>query len=89
MLSYILGITKRDNKRITNRRKLYGLQIGARAITNRGSLRGFKSVQKDYKFGQGFQIEAKRFEIGADITNQSKRDYKPGQGLQIGAEYCL
>ena len=47
MLSYILGITKRDNKRITNRRKLYGLQIGARAITNRGSLRGFKSVQKD------------------------------------------
>ena len=47
MLAYILGITKRDNKRITNRRRFYGLQIGARAITNRGSLRGFKSVRKD------------------------------------------
>ena len=46
-----------------------GLQIGARRITNRGSLRNFKSGQKDYKSEQGFRIGAKRFQIGTEITN--------------------
>ena len=36
--------------------------------------------------GQGFEIGAKRFQIGAEITNGGKRDFKSGQGLQIGAE---
>ena len=73
MLAYILEITRRGNKRITNRGSFEGLQIGARAITNRDSLRDFKSGQKDYKSKQGFQIGAKRF--------------KSGKGLQIGAEH--
>ena len=60
------------------------MQIEARGITNRGSLRDFKLRQKDYKSGQGFQIGAKRFQIGADITNWGKRDYKPGNGFQLG-----
>ena len=80
MLAYILGITKRGNKGITNQGRFYGLQIGARGITNRG----FKQGQKDYKLGQGFQIGAKRFQIGADITNPGNRHYKSGQGFQIG-----
>ena len=63
------------------------LQIGARGITNKGSFRDFKSGQKDSHSGQGFQIEAKRFQIGAEITNQGKRDLKSIQGLQIGAEH--
>ena len=55
-------------------------KIGARGITNRGSFRDFKSRQKDYKSGEGFQI-------GAEITNRGKRDFKSGHGLQIGAEH--
>ena len=35
----------------------------------------------------GFQIGAKRFQIGAEITNQGKRDFKSGQGLQINSEH--
>ena len=93
MLAYILyqicfklfWITKRDNKRITNRGRFQGLQIGERGITNRGSLRDFKQGRKANKSGQGFQIGAKRFQIGSEITNQGKRDYKPGQEFQIGA----
>ena len=54
MLAYILGITKRGNKGITNLGRSYGLQIRAREITNKGSLMDFKSRQKDYKSGQGF-----------------------------------
>ena len=50
MLAYVLGITKRANKGITNRGRFYGLQIGVRGITNRGSLRYFKS-------GQGFYFK--------------------------------
>ena len=61
----------------------------ARGIKNRGSLKNFKLGQKQYKSVQGFQIRAKRFQIGAEITNQEKRDYKLGQGLQIGAEHAL
>ena len=80
MLAYILGITKRGNKRITNRRRFYGLQIGARGFTNRGSLRDFKLGQRDFKSGQRLQIGAR------EITNQG-RDFKSGQGLQIGAEH--
>ena len=76
MLGCILGITKRGKK---------GTAVEARGITNRGSLRDFKSAQKDCKFGQGFQIGSKRFQIGAEITNRGKRDYKQGQGFQIGA----
>ena len=78
MLAYISRIKKRGNKGITNWGRFQGQQIGARGITNRGSLKDLKSVQKDYKFGQGFQI-------WAEITNRDKRDYKPGQGLQIDA----
>ena len=52
----LLGITKRCNKEITNRGRFQGLQIGSRGITNRGSLRDFKSGQRDYKLGLGFQI---------------------------------
>ena len=85
MLAYILGITKWGNKRITNRGRFQGLQTRARGITNRGSLRDFKSGQKDYKSGQIFQIRAKKFQIGTEITKWG-RDFKSGQGLQIGAE---
>ena len=56
MLAYILGITKRGNKGITDLCRFYGLQIRARGITSRGSLRDFKSGQKDYKLGQGFKL---------------------------------
>ena len=62
MPAYILGITKRGNK----------------GIANRGSLKDFKSVQKDWKLEQVFQIGAKRFQIGTEITNRGSRDYKPG-----------
>ena len=54
MLAYILGITNRGNKEITNLGRFYGLQIKARGITNRGSLRDFESGRKDYKSEQGF-----------------------------------
>ena len=81
----IFLVTKRGNKGITNRARFQQLQIRARRSTNMGNFRNFKSGQKDYKSGQGFKIPAKRFQIGADITNWG-RDYKSGQGLQIGAE---
>ena len=74
MLVYILGITKRGNKEITNRGKVQGLQIGERVITNRGSFRDFKSRRKITNPGK-------------EISNRGNRDYKPGQGLQIGAEH--
>ena len=51
MLAYILGITKRGNKGITKRYRFWGLQIGARGITNKGNLKDFKLGQKDYKSG--------------------------------------
>ena len=54
MLAYVLGITKRGNKGITNLVRFYGLQIRVRRITDRGSLRDFQSGQKDYKLGQWF-----------------------------------
>ena len=60
-------------------RAIRGLQIGK-------GFRDYKSGQKKHKLGQGFQIEAKRFEIGAEITNRGNKDFKSGQGLQIGAE---
>ena len=70
-----------------------GLQIGARGITNRDSLRDLRSGQKGYKSRQDCEIGAKGFQIKAEITNRGKRDYKPGQGFQIGAEqlplYCF
>ena len=72
MLAYILGITKRGNKVITNREKFLELQIGARGLTNTGSLRDFKLGQKDYKSGQRFQIGANRFQIGAEIINRGR-----------------
>ena len=72
MLAYLLGITKRGNKGITNRGRCQGLQIRARKITNRGSLRNFKLREKNYKSGQRFQIGAKRFQVGAEITNWSR-----------------
>ena len=53
MLAYILEITKRGNKAITNLGRFYGLQTRAGGITSRASLRDFKSGQKDYKLWQG------------------------------------
>ena len=35
---------------------------------------------------RGFQFGAKRFQIGAEITNRCERDFKSGQRLQIGAK---
>ena len=89
MLGYILGITKWGNNGITNRDKLYWLQIGTRGITDRDSLRDFKLGQKDYKSGQRDSKSGQRSQIGArEITNQG-RDFKSGQRLQIGAEHCM
>ena len=73
MSACFLGITKLGNKGITNWGRFYGLQIEARGITNRGSLRDFKLGQKDYKSGQGFQIGTKRFQIGAEFTNRGRK----------------
>ena len=58
-----------------------GFQIGAGFIDH-------KSGQEGLQIGAPYGISnrAKRFQVGAGITNRSKRDYKPGQGLQIGAE---
>ena len=51
-----------------------GLKIGASlGISNRG--------KKKYKSGKGFQIGAKRFQIGSEITNRGKKDFKSGHGL--------
>ena len=79
MVAYILGIAKRSNKGITSRGRFQGLQIGARGITNRGSLRDFKSGQINFKLRQRLQIGAR------EITNRD-RNLKSGQGLQIRAE---
>ena len=74
-------VKKRGNKGITNWSRFQGLQIEARGITNRGILGDLKSVRKDYKQGQGFQIWANRFQTGVETINRSKRDYKPGAGI--------
>ena len=57
MLAYILGITKRY--------RFWGLQIGARGITNKGNLKDFKLGQKDYKSGQRDIKSEQRLQIGA------------------------
>ena len=62
MLAYIVGITKRGNKEITNWGRFYGLQIGAREAANRGSLWYVKAIAnwgKSFKLGQGLQVGAK------------------------------
>ena len=82
----IFWVTKRGSKWITNYGRFKELQTGTRGITNRGSFSDFKSGQKDYKSGQGFQIGPKRFQIMAEITNRGKRDIKSWQELQIGTE---
>ena len=46
MWAYIFWITSGGNKGITNWGRFEGLQIGAREITNRNSLRVFKSGQR-------------------------------------------
>ena len=46
----------------------------------------FKSEQKDYKLGKGFQIGTKRFQIGAREIKDWARDFKSGQGLQTCTE---
>ena len=51
MLAYILGITKRGNKGITDLDRFYRLQVRATGITNRGRLKDFKLRKKDYKSG--------------------------------------
>ena len=66
MLAYIVGITKRGNKEITNWGRFYGLQIGARKAANRGNLWYVKYGQRDCKLGQEFQI-------GAGIASRCKK----------------
>lgn len=39
--------------------------MGPREVTNRGSLRDFKSGQKNDKLVLGFQVGAKGFQVGA------------------------
>ena len=60
-----------------------GLQIAVGYRNIRTTIRD----KKDCKQGQrkGFQIEAKRLQIGVEITNWGKRDYKPEQIFQTGA----
>ena len=82
-LAYILEVTKWGNKGIKNRGRFQGLQIGARRIVNRGSLRDLKLEQKDYKSGQidfksrqvDFKSGQERFQTGVGISNRG-RDYK-------------
>ena len=69
----VLGITKRGNKGITNQDRFQRLQIGA----------------KDYKLEHGFQIGAKGFQIGAEITILGKRDQKQDQVFQTGTTKWL
>ena len=69
MLAHILGFTNRGKR---DYKPWQGFQIGA-GITNRDSLRDFKSGQ--------------RLQIGARETANRGRDFKSGQGLQIGAEH--
>ena len=75
MLPYILGITKWENRVITNRGRFWGLQFGARGITYRASLRDFKSGQRDFKSGQ-------RLQIGAGITNRCRTKYNNTKFVQ-------
>ena len=75
----IFWFTKRGNKGIANRGRSQGLQIWARRITNWGSLRDFKSGEKDYKSGQ-------KLKIGENEISIRGWDFKLGQGLQIGVE---
>ena len=84
MLAYILGITKLGIKRIRKSRQILGSTNRGKRVTYIGSLRDFKLGQKKYKSGKVFQNGPKRFQIGAEITNQGKRNYKPGQGFKIG-----
>ena len=69
----VLGITKRGNKGITNQGRFQRLQIGA----------------LDYKLEHEFQIGAKGFQIGAEITILGKRDQKQGQVFQTGTVHGL
>ena len=84
MLAYILGITKLGIKRIRKLRQILESTNRSKRVTNIGSLRDFKLGQKKYKSGKVFQTGPKRFQIGAEITNQGNRNYKPGQGFKIG-----
>ena len=79
MPAYILGITKRGIKGITNRGRFQGLHIGAQRDYKKGELKGFqigaeisKSGQRDYKLGK------ERLQTGAGISNRG-RDYKSVQ----------
>ena len=65
-----------------------GLQIGA-------GFRDFKSGNEGLQIGEAFgisnrgkkfQIGAKRFQNGVQITNRGKKHFKLGQGLQVGEE---
>ena len=69
MLAYILGIIKQSNKGITDPNRFQKLKIGARGITNRDSLREFKSGQKDYESQQGYKTGQKRLQIGVKQSN--------------------
>ena len=59
-------------------------------MQNGASFRDSKSGQKGLKYGQvkGFQIAAKRLQIGVgtsnwgkEISNRDKRDFKQGAGI--------
>ena len=84
-LEKIFWVAKRGNKGIKNLGTFYGLQIGVRGITNRGSFslgisnRGKKIANrtKDFKSVQRLQIRATR------ISNQG-RDYNSVQKTLLG-----
>ena len=60
---------KRSNKGIKNRARFQGLQIEAKGITNRGSLKDFKSKQIHYKSCQRDIKSGKRLQTRTGITN--------------------
>ena len=68
MLVYILGITKRGNKGITDLGRLYRLQVRATGITNRRSLKDFKLRKKRLQIGSVVLNQ------GKEISNRGKRD---------------
>ena len=68
MLVYILGITKRGNKGITDLGRFYRLQVRATGITNRRSLKDFKLRKKRLQIGSVVLNQ------GKEISNRGKRD---------------
>ena len=72
MLANILGIAKRGNKRITNRARIWGFQIGARGIKNKGRLRDFKSERKSLYRDRVYKSRQEILQTGVRITNRCR-----------------